>query len=62
VMESTEKSELACDGPRLAHKTGGPRVGNRRYEQGDLHSMPVEVIDCDRETGHREGARLTREH
>ncbi len=51
-MESTERSELACDGLRLAYKTGSLRVGNRRYEQGALPSMPVKVIDCDRETGH----------
>jgi hypothetical protein len=41
---------------RAAYKTGGsPGCGNRRYEQGDLLSMPLEFIDCDRETGHLRG-------
>lgn len=44
---------MACLWRNAKAKPAIPRVGNRRYEQGDLLSMPVDVIDCDRGTGHR---------
>jgi hypothetical protein len=44
----------------LMKSPSAPRAGNRRYEQGDLLSLPVEVIDCDCKTGHLRGARLMR--